>query len=287
MTNFDAPESVVAEVVAAALAEDFGLLGDITSIACIRDDETASAVFVAREEGVLAGTAIVDEVYRQVDSEVNVTWRVDDGDSVETGTELGDRQRLVAIDPRRRTGRAQLPVSLLGSRVADAPLRAGRARQGPHPRHAQDAAGAARGAAGGGAGRRRLQPSRLARDGGVDQGQPSRRARHREGGRPGTRARWPVRTIEVECDTLEQVGEACAAGVDVVMLDNMTPEDVEKAVVAVGRPGQDRGVGHDHSRHRRRLRARPASTSSPSERSPTRSVSLDIGLDVKLTCSYD
>ena len=45
MTTFDAPESVTAEVVAAALAEDLGLLGDITSIACIRDDETASAVF--------------------------------------------------------------------------------------------------------------------------------------------------------------------------------------------------------------------------------------------------
>ena len=60
-------------MVAAALAEDLGVLGDITSIACIREDQTASAVFVAREEGVLAGTALVDEVYRQVDGEVSVT----------------------------------------------------------------------------------------------------------------------------------------------------------------------------------------------------------------------
>ena len=42
-----------------------------------------------------------------------------------------------------------------------------------------------------------------------------------------------VRTIEVECDTLDQVGEARDAGVDIVMLDNMTPEEVEKAVVAL------------------------------------------------------
>jgi nicotinate-nucleotide pyrophosphorylase (carboxylating) len=89
MSDFDAPESVVAEVVAAALAEDFGLLGDITSIACIPEDQTASARFVAREEGVLAGSALVDEVYRQVDSDVSVTWRVDDGDAVNMGTELG------------------------------------------------------------------------------------------------------------------------------------------------------------------------------------------------------
>src|SRR2546423_14690041 len=90
MSEFDAPASVVGEVVAAALAEDFGLLGDITSIACIREDQTASALFVAREEGVVAGTALVDEVYRQVDSDVDVNWRVGDGDSVEVGTELGE-----------------------------------------------------------------------------------------------------------------------------------------------------------------------------------------------------
>ena len=90
VTTFDAPASVVGEVVAAALAEDLGLLGDITSIACIRDDQTATAVFVAREEGVLAGTALVDEVYRQVDPEVDVTWKLADGDAVEAGTELGE-----------------------------------------------------------------------------------------------------------------------------------------------------------------------------------------------------
>ena len=78
--TFDAPPSVVAEVVAAALAEDIGLLGDLTSIACIREDQIASARFVAREEGVLAGTALVDEVYRQVDPDLEVRWKLHDGD---------------------------------------------------------------------------------------------------------------------------------------------------------------------------------------------------------------
>ena len=72
MSDFDPPMSVVAEVVAAALAEDIGLLGDLTTIACIREDQTAAALFVAREEGVLAGTALVEETYRQVDDEVEV-----------------------------------------------------------------------------------------------------------------------------------------------------------------------------------------------------------------------
>ena len=103
-------------MVAAALAEDIGLLGDLTSIACIREDQTATAVFVAREEGVLAGTALVDEAFRQVDDEVEVTWHLHDGDPVEPGAEIGEVIGSAALDPRRRAGRAQLPVPLLGCR---------------------------------------------------------------------------------------------------------------------------------------------------------------------------
>ncbi len=44
------------------------------------------------------------------------------------------------------------------------------------------------------------------------------------------RARWPGRIVEVECDSLDQVKEAKDAGVDVVLLDNMSPEDVQAAV---------------------------------------------------------
>src|SRR5204862_194850 len=45
--------------------------------------------FVARQQGVLAGTQAVDEVYRQLDADVTVTWRLQDGDSVAAGHELG------------------------------------------------------------------------------------------------------------------------------------------------------------------------------------------------------
>src|SRR5581483_1736295 len=44
------------------------------------------------------------------------------------------------------------------------------------------------------------------------------------------RVRWPNRVIEVECDTLDQVAEACDARPDMVLVDNMTPDDVRKAV---------------------------------------------------------
>ena len=47
------------------------------------------------------------------------------------------------------------------------------------------------------------------------------------------RLTWPGRTVEVECDRLEQVTEAVSAGADIVMLDNMSPEQVAVCVEEV------------------------------------------------------
>jgi nicotinate-nucleotide pyrophosphorylase (carboxylating) len=43
------------------------------------------------------------------------------------------------------------------------------------------------------------------------------------------RARWPGRVVEVECDTVEQVEEALEARADLILLDNMSPEQVGAA----------------------------------------------------------
>ena len=45
--------------------------------------------------------------------------------------------------------------------------------------------------------------------------------------------RWPGRTVEVECDRLEQVIEALTAGATLIMCDNMTPEEVRECVAVV------------------------------------------------------
>ena len=153
----------------------------------------ADAAFVAREEGVLAGTAAATEVYRQVDADVAARVgrrrrRRDRGRH-----DARPAARAVALDPRRRARRAELPVALLGRRVVDAPVRDRRRRgEVAHPRHAQDVAGPARRATRGGAGRRRFQPPRLALGRGADQGQPSRRLGLTEAV-DRARARWPGR----------------------------------------------------------------------------------------------
>jgi nicotinate-nucleotide pyrophosphorylase (carboxylating) len=45
--------------------------------------------------------------------------------------------------------------------------------------------------------------------------------------------RWPGRLVEVECDRIDQVTEAIDAGATMVMLDNMTPAQVSKALKVV------------------------------------------------------
>ena len=55
--DFDPPVSAVREAVARALAEDLGVLGDLTSTALVAPDATGVAHFVARVDGILAGTA--------------------------------------------------------------------------------------------------------------------------------------------------------------------------------------------------------------------------------------
>lgn len=70
----------VSSTVATALAEDVGA-GDLTA-QLIPADRAASATVITREDAVLCGTAWFDEVFRQVDARVRVTWSAKDGDRV-------------------------------------------------------------------------------------------------------------------------------------------------------------------------------------------------------------
>ena len=88
----------------------------------------------------------------------------------------------------------------------------------------------------------------------------------------GARHRWPGRMIEVECDRADQVAEALRAGATVIMLDNMTPEQVAECVAqvrAVGNRDAGGGVGSEWTWRALRPWRRPAPTSSRSGPSPT------------------
>jgi nicotinate-nucleotide pyrophosphorylase (carboxylating) len=232
VTSFDPPRPVVRRLVEDALAEDLGILGDITSIACIEGNERGEAAFVARADGVLAGTALATETYRQVDETLVVEWDVHDGDQVGAGTRLGrvsgglrailtgERTALnfmchcsgIATMTHRYVTAAQGQVRVLDTRKTLPGLRA-----------VQRAAVRA----GGGFNHRdSLSDAVLIKDNHVA-------AVGIEKAIERTRSAWPGRMIEVECDSIEQVDEARAAGADRVLLDNMTVEEVRNAALIV------------------------------------------------------
>ncbi len=70
----------VVQQVAAALTEDVGS-GDLTA-SLISANTRAKATVITREAAILCGTAWFDEVFRQLDSSINVRWHYKDGDSI-------------------------------------------------------------------------------------------------------------------------------------------------------------------------------------------------------------
>ena len=231
--DVDAPIEIVRDAVRRALAEDLGPLGDLTA-SLVPVDATADVDVVARAEGVLAGTACATEVFAQLDTNVVVDWLAVDGASVVRGTKFGTvRGPLRSVLTGERTALNFLchlsGVATMTRRFVAA---AGDGIQVWDTRKTLPGLRALEKAAvraGGGVNHRAsLSEMVLIKDNhlaGVSIGDAVREAL----------ARWPGRAVEVECDRVEQVHEALAAGATMVLLDNMTPEQVQTCVEVVGR----------------------------------------------------
>jgi nicotinate-nucleotide pyrophosphorylase (carboxylating) len=79
------PQHLVTEAVRAALAEDLGRAGDITSAATVPADAVARAVIVARQAGVLAGLAVAECAFRETDARIAFHAELSDGDALAAG----------------------------------------------------------------------------------------------------------------------------------------------------------------------------------------------------------
>lgn len=224
---FDAPRGVVTDLVARALAEDLTPLGDL-SAALLPPEARAEARFVVRTDGVVAGLACVDETFDQVDDEIVVAWQVTDGDRVSAGQSLGTvTGPLSSVLTAERTALNFLGhLSGIATRTrefvdAAAPLRVWDTRKTvPGLRSLQKAAVRAGGARNH---RGNLSDWVMFKDNhltalGIDEA--VRRARDV----------WPGRTVHVECERLDQVHQALAAGADALLLDNMSPEQIRECV---------------------------------------------------------
>jgi nicotinate-nucleotide pyrophosphorylase (carboxylating) len=228
------PITAVREAVARALAEDLQPLGDLTSM-LLPPDLVATAVFVPRSAGVVAGRRCVDQTFLQIDPALEVAWSVDDGDAVAAGEKLAEVSgTLASILTAERTalnflghlsGIATLTARFVAA-VADAggDLRVWDTRKTTPGLRALEKAAVR---AGGGANHRgNLSEWVLLKDNHLelmpitDAVQAARR-------------RWPGRTVQVECTDVAMVREAVAVDADILLLDNMTPDQVRTVVAEV------------------------------------------------------
>ncbi|KAK9814622.1 hypothetical protein WJX72_008859 [[Myrmecia] bisecta] len=83
------PSFDLQQVITAALCEDAGTEGDVSTLATVAKQTQAEAVFLAKASGVLAGLAVADEVFRLVDSTLVVEWSACDGSTVQCGAKFG------------------------------------------------------------------------------------------------------------------------------------------------------------------------------------------------------
>ncbi|KAK4741663.1 hypothetical protein SAY87_025251 [Trapa incisa] len=76
-------------IIKLALSEDAGDRGDVTCMATIPSEMEVEAYFLAKEDGVLAGIALVELVFHEVDPSLKVEWSQADGDYVHKGVQFG------------------------------------------------------------------------------------------------------------------------------------------------------------------------------------------------------
>ena len=228
----DLPRLLVEEAVRAALIEDLGRAGDITSAATLPAGEVARGVIAARRAGVLAGLALAESAFRQLDPAVRFEAATDDGDHLSAG------QAVARIEGPARAVLAgeRVALNFLGHLSGVATATAGFASAIHHTRARITCTRktipglrafqkyAVR--CGGGSNHRYglddailIKDNHIAVCGGI--ARAIERARAYAG---------HLVAIEVEVDDLDQLGQALEAGANAVLLDNMDLPTLEEAV---------------------------------------------------------
>ncbi len=233
--SFDLSLILIEDAVRAALAEDLGRAGDITTQAIIPATANARAVSAAREAGVVAGLPLARAAFQLMEPRIGFEAWLEDGARVEPGQIVARIEGLA----RGILSAERVALNYLGRLSGIASLTAEYAARIAHTRakvcDTRKTTPLLRAfekyavRCGGGANHRfglddavLIKDNHIAVAGGVA---PALRAAKAFVGH--------LTKIEIEVDTLEQLQEALAEGADAVLLDNMRPEVLRKAVEMV------------------------------------------------------
>jgi nicotinate-nucleotide pyrophosphorylase (carboxylating) len=217
-------------LISLALKEDLGD-GDITSLATIPELSESEAVIIARQEGIVCGLHIVEKVFHQMDSSLQVNLLKQDGEKVENGTELcrirGNTRAIlggerVALNFLGHLSGIATKTRIITDRLAASNIQVLDTRKTlPLYRELQKYAVRT----GGGRNHRfglydmfLIKENHIQAAGGISNAiQKSLEFRKKK------KQNWK---IEVETKNLEEVKEACRFPIDIIMLDNMSREEI-------------------------------------------------------------
>ena len=230
------PELAAGQLVRAALLEDIGHGGDLTTDAIVNAERTASARIVARRGGVVAGIHVAALAFQLLDGLVEFDTVTGDGERIEAGeaaAEISGRARTILTGERtalnflcRLSGIATATRELVDL-IADTDAKIVSTRKTTPGLRALERYAVTCG--GGGNHRFGLDDGVLIKDNHLALGGSIRDAVRHARAHAGHMVK-----IEVEVDTIEQLREALEEPIDAVLLDNMTPSELREAVRLAG-----------------------------------------------------
>ncbi len=229
------PQTIIQHCLDLAFSEDLGRAGDITTASIISPAALTKAHIMARKPGIIAGIEIARQAFISADRNISFITHVEDGEPVTSGTliaEISGPARGILIAERTAlnflghlSGIATLThqfVSVIdGTKAHICCTRKTTPGLRAMEKFAVRAGGALNHRFG-------LDDAVLIKDnhivvaGGI---KPALKAAKSSIGH--------MVKIEIEVDTLEQLSEVMAEGADVVMLDNMAPDILRKAVAII------------------------------------------------------
>jgi nicotinate-nucleotide pyrophosphorylase (carboxylating) len=229
------PLIMIEPAVRAALLEDLGRAGDLTTEACVPETATAQAQFAARVPGSIAGLSIAATAFRLIDPAIIFTPKIQDGARVSPGDTIASLSgpargiltaERVALNFLGHLSGIATATRGIADAIAHTTCRVVCTRKTtPNLRAFEKYAVLC----GGGANHRfglddaiLIKDNHIAIAGGVTAALT--RAKSRAG---------HLVKIELEVDTLAQLEEALSIGVDAVLLDNMSPDQLRQAVSLV------------------------------------------------------
>ena len=284
MSDFYLSPLLFEKAVRAALEEDIGRAGDITTLACIPAGRKAVAVLAPRKPGVICGLAVAEAAFRIVDPSVTFEYLAADGDQITTPRTAvarisGDARAILTAERTalnfvsHMSGVATATSRLVAlTRHTKAKVICTR-KTTPNLRALEKYAVRC----GGGMNHRfglddavLIKDNHIAVCGGI-----------REALKAAKAYAGHMVKIEIEVDNLEQLKDVIAEGADIVLFDNMSPDDMRKGVEMIGgrmKTEASGGISAESAKAVAESGVDMLSSGALTHSSPI----LDIGLDIEI-----